>query len=394
VNSVDVAIVGGGVVGSATAFHLLKHGFSGRIAIIEKDTTYAYGCTARAVGGMRQQFSCPENIRLSRYGLDFIRGLKHDFGPDADVGFREQGYLLLASASGMSQLSANVETQRALGADVGILDVAQLKTQFPWLVTEGLAAGAFSRSGEGWLDPSTLMTFLRKKAVEGGAELIRDEVVAVDRTVDRAGDRIASVSLKSSGRIALGALVNAAGAGAGALAAMAGIRLPVGPRKRYVYVLDCPQAGDALHRGPLMVDPTGLYLRPEGRHFLTGLSPSLAEEPQDMDWEVDYAWFEERIWPLLAERVPAFEATKVINAWVGHYDYNAHDENGIIGRHPRIANFYFGNGFSGHGLQQGPATGNAIAELIVYGEYRTIDLRRLGYERILRGETYGETNII
>jgi glycine/D-amino acid oxidase-like deaminating enzyme len=113
-----------------------------------------------------------------------------------------------------------------------------------------------------------------------------------------------------------------------------------------------------------------------------------------MDWDVDYAWFEERIWPLLAERVPAFEATKVINAWAGHYDYNAHDENGIIGRHPRMANFYFGNGFSGHGLQQGPATGNAIAELIVYGEYRTIDLSRLGYERILCGKTYGETNII
>jgi FAD-dependent oxidoreductase domain-containing protein 1 len=390
VNSVDVAIVGAGVVGSATAFHLLKHGFSGSILVIEKDTTYAYGCTARAVGGMRQQFSCPENILLSRYGLDFVRALKRDFGAEADVGFREQGYLLLATASGMPQLKANVEIQRALGADVGILEGDALKGQFPWLVTDGLAGGAFSRSGEGWLDPNTLMTFLRKNAVEGGATLVRDEVVAVERS----GDRVASLSLKSGRRIAVGTLVNAAGAGAGALAAMADIDLPVGPRKRYVYVLDCPQAGEALHRGPLTVDPTGVYLRPEGKHFLTGLSPSSAEEPHDMDWDVDYAWFEERIWPLLAERVPAFEATKVINAWVGHYDYNAHDENGIIGRHPRIANFYFGNGFSGHGLQQGPATGNAIAELIVYGEYRTIDLSRLGYERILCGKTYGETNII
>ncbi|MGH6874034.1 MAG: NAD(P)/FAD-dependent oxidoreductase [Aestuariivirgaceae bacterium] len=389
-NSVDVAIVGGGVVGSATAFHLLKHGFSGSILIIEKDTTYAYGCTARAVGGLRQQFSCPENILLSRYGLDFIRGLERAFGPDADVGFREKGYLLLASASGLPQLSANVETQRALGADVAILDLAELKRQFPWLAAQGLAGGAFSRSGEGWLDPNTLMTFLRKKAVEGGATLVRDEVVALERT----GDRVASLSLASGRQIAVGALVNAAGAGAGALAAMAGIDLPVGPRKRYVYVLDCPQADEALQHGPLTVDTTGVYLRPEGRHFLTGLSPSLAEEPSDMDWEVDYAWFEERIWPLLAERIPAFEATKVINAWVGHYDNNAHDENGIIGRHPRVANFYFGNGFSGHGLQQGSATGNAIAELIVYGEYRTIDLRRLSYDRILRGETYGETNII
>ena len=389
-NSVDVAIVGAGVVGSSTAFHLLKHGFSGSILLIEKDTTYAYGCTARAVGGMRQQFSCPENILLSRYGLDFIRALKRDFGAEADVGFREQGYLLLATASGMPQLMANVEIQRALGADVGIMEEDALRGEFPWLFTDGLAGASFSRSGEGWIDPSTLMAVLRKKALEGGATLIRDEVIAVERS----GDRIASLSLKSGRSLAVGALVNAAGTGAGALAGMAGVDLPVGPRKRYVYVLDCPRAGEDLHRAPLTVDPTGVYLRPEGRHFLTGLSPPLSEEPRDMDWEVDYAWFEERIWPLLAERVPVFEAIKVINAWVGQYDYNVHDENGIIGRHPRIANFYFGNGFSGHGLQQGPATGNAIAELIVYGAYRTIDLSRLGYERILRGETYGETNII
>jgi sarcosine oxidase len=390
VDSVDVVIVGGGVVGSATAFHLLKHGFSGRIVIVEKDTTFGFGCTARAVGGMRQQFSCPENIRLSQYGLDFIRRLKDEFGPEADVGFREQGYLLLASPSGKAQLEANVATQGTLGADIDILDPAGLKAEFPWLALEGLASGALSRSGEGWLDPNTLMAILRKRAIAGGAELIRDEVVAVERT----SDRITAVTLKSSGRLPLGALVNAAGAGAGALAAMAGIDLPVGPRKRYVYVLDCPGAPESLRRGPLTVDPSGVYLRPEGLHFLTGMSPALSEEPRDMDWEVDYSWFEERIWPLLAERVPVFETTKVINAWVGHYDYNAHDENGIIGRHPHIANLYFGNGFSGHGLQQGPATGNAIAELIVYGEYRTIDLRRLGFDRILRGETYGETNII
>ena len=183
VNSVDVAIVGAGVVGSATAFHLLKHGFSGSILLIEKDTTYAYGCTARAVGGMRQQFSCPENILLSRYGLDFIRALKRDFGAEADVGFREQGYLLLATASGMPQLNANVETQRALGADVDLLRQDALKGHFPWLVTDGLAGGSFSRSGEGWIDPNTLMAVLRKKAVEGGATLIRDEVIALERTV-------------------------------------------------------------------------------------------------------------------------------------------------------------------------------------------------------------------
>lgn len=388
--SVDIAIVGGGVVGSSTAYHLLKHGFTGRIAIIEKDTSYAYSCTARAVGGLRQQFSCPENISLSQFGLKFIGSLREEFGPGADVSFREQGYLLLASASGLPTLEANVETQNSLGADVVLLSPQELKTEFPWLETSGLAAGALSRSGEGWLDPETLMTLLRRDALANGAELIKDEVIGLEQ----ARGLISSVVLKNGTRLALGALVNAAGAGAGTLAALAGIDLPVGPRKRYVYVLDCPQAGDALHRGPLLVDPSGFYLRPEGKHFLSGLSPPPAEEPAILDWEVDYSWFEEHIWPLLAERIPAFEAIKVINAWVGHYDFNAHDENGIIGRHPQISNFYFANGFSGHGLQQAPAVGNAIAELIMYGGYRTIDLHRLGFERIQRRETYGETNII
>lgn len=389
-NSVDVAIVGGGVVGSSTAYHLLKHGFAGSIAIIEKDTTFAFSCTARAVGGLRQQFSCPENIALSQFGLKFIKSLKEEFGPDADVSFREQGYLLLASFSGLPTLKANVETQKSLGADVALFHPAELKTEFPWLETSGLAAGALSRSGEGWFDPETLMTLLRRNALGKGAELIKDEVIAVKEQEGL----VSAVDLKGGSRLSVGALVNAAGAGAGALARLAGIDLPVGPRKRYVYVLDCPAADEALHHAPLLVDPSGFYLRPEGKHFLSGLSPATHEEPAELDWEVDYSWFEERIWPLLAERVPAFEATRVINAWVGHYDFNAHDENGIIGRHPEISNFYFANGFSGHGLQQGPATGNAIAELILYGDYRTIDLHRLGFERILRRESYRETNII
>ena len=159
-------------------------------------------------------------------------------------------------------------------------------------------------------------------------------------------------------------------------------------------MLDCPQASEALHGAPLTVEPNGIYFRPEGRNFLCGLSPEEHEEPTDMNWDVDYSWFEERIWPLLAERVPQFETIKVINAWVGQYDYNALDQNAVIGAHPHIKNFYFANGFSGHGLQQGPAAGNAIAELIVHGTYRTIDLTRLGYDRIVRNEPLFEKNVI
>ena len=385
-----MVIVGGGVVGSASAYYLRKLGFSGSIAILDKDTTWQWGCTARSVGGLRQQFSTPENIALSTFGLGVVRGLREEFGPEADVSFREQGYLILASEAGLPILEENHRIQIAHGADNALLRGTELSERFAWLVADGLAAGCFGLSGEGWVDPYLLAALFRKAAMARGVELIQAEVTAVSRK----GPRIDAIGLSSGEAMGCGVLVNAAGTGAGQLAAMAGIDLPVGPRKRYVYVLDCPAATEALHRAPLTVEPGGVYFRPEGRNFLCGLSPDAQDEPQVFDWEVDYSWFEERIWPVLAERVPLFEAVKVISAWTGHYDYNALDQNAVIGPHPEIGNFLFANGYSGHGLQQGPASGNAIAELIVHGSYRTIDLTRFGYERILRNAPLFEKNVI
>jgi len=386
----DIVIVGGGVVGSATAYYLKKQGYNGSVAIIERDTTYGYSCTARSAGGLRQQFSTPENIALSLFGLQLIRNLEQEFGAGADVGFREQGYLILASNEGVGVLEENHRTQLANGADNVLLGAKGLKETFPWIETDGLALGCFGRSGEGWLDPYSLMTLLRKGAVALGASVLPGEVTGIAV----AENRVKSLTLATGETISCGRLVNAAGAGAGALARMAGIELPVGPRKRYVYVLDCPAATEDLHKAPLSVDPSGIWFRPEGRHFITGLSPEEHEEPTALDWEVDYNFFEERIWPGLATRVPVFEAIKVINAWVGHYDYNALDQNAVIGAHPRIANFYFGNGFSGHGLQQGPGVGNALAELIMHGGFKTKDFACFGYERIASGIPLFEKNVI
>lgn len=385
-----MVIVGGGVVGSATAYYLRKQGFTGSIAIVEKDTTYQKSCTALSAGGIRQQFSTPENIALSRFGLALIRNLKSEFGPEADVGFKEQGYLILASPEGLPILEENHHVQTANGADNAIFKGDDLTARFPWLVADGLAGGCFGLSGEGWLDPYSLMSLLRKAAIARGVSIVSGEVTVIATS----GSAVTGLTLADGETIGCGALVNASGTAGGAIARLAGIDLPVGPRKRYVYVIDCPAATEALHQAPLAVDPTGIYVRPEGRHFICGLSPEEIDEPQEMNWEVDYAWFEERIWPGLAERIPLFEAIKVINAWVGQYDYNALDQNAVIGAHPEIANFYFANGYSGHGLQQGPASGNAIAELIVHGAYRTIDLKRLGYERIRRNQPLFEKNVI
>ena len=386
----DVVIVGGGVVGSASAHYLRKNGFTGSIALVEKDTSWALGCTARSVGGLRQQFSTPENIKLSKFGVTLVKNLKQEFGPDADIGFKEQGYLICATPEGLPILEENHAVQIANGADNVLLRGDELAARFPWLVTEGIAAGCFGLSGEGWVDPYMFAALFRKAAIARGVELIQGEVTGVTRE----GDRITGVTLSSGEALACGMLVNAAGTGAGRLAELAGIDLPVGPRKRYVYVLDCPAATEALHKAPLTVIPGGAYFRPEGRNFLAGLSPEELQEPDNLDWEVDHAWFEENIWPALAERVPLFEAIKVISAWVGHYDYNALDQNAVIGPHPEVTNFLFANGFSGHGLQQGPAAGNAIAELVIDGRYKTIDLARFGFDRIRNNQPLFEKNVI
>ncbi|WP_373505020.1 NAD(P)/FAD-dependent oxidoreductase [Aestuariivirga sp.] len=386
----DVVIVGGGVVGSAAAYYLKKNGFTGTIAIVEKDTTWQFGCTGRSAGGLRQQFSTPENIALSLFGLKLVRNLKQEFGPEADVGFKEQGYLILASDSGMPILEENHAVQMANGADNVLLYGDDLSQRFPWLVADGLAGGCFGLAGEGWMDPYSMMGLMRKAAIAQGVQLIQGEVTGVSRD----GNRITGVTLADGEKISCGTIVNAAGTGAGALAALAGIELPVGPRKRYVYVFDCPAATEALHKGPLTVQPNGVWFRPEGRNFICGVSPEEHDEPTVFDWEVDYSIFEEQLWPVLAERVPLFEAIKVISSWTGHYDYNALDQNGIIGAHPEVGNLIFANGFSGHGFQQGPAAGNAVSELIMHGAYRTIDLNRFGYERIALKEPLFEKNVI
>lgn len=393
VASADVVIVGGGIVGSAVAYFLSSDAaFRGRrIVLIERDPSYREASTSRSAGGVRQQFSTPENIRLSQFTLDLFRNIKEVFGPDADVGFREQGYLILSSAAARSVLAENVALQQSMGADIVLGEPAELAARFPWLSTEGIAAGAYSRSGEGWFDPPSLAALFRKVAKAQGVEILNDDVM----TIETSSGRVEAVRLKAGDRIACGALVNAAGPWAGQVAALAGVPLPVEPRKRYVYVVDCREATEALHKGPLTVDPSGVWFRPEGRLFICGKSPEESAEPPVADLDaIDHAFFDGEVWPQLAARVPAFESLKVVNAWAGYYDTNTLDHNAVIGRHPGIANLYLANGFSGHGAQQAAGAGNAVAELIVHGAFRTIDLTRLGYERIAAGRSLTERNVI
>ena len=390
--SADVVIVGGGIVGSAAAYFLSSDAAlrDRRIIIIERDLSYAQASTSRSAGGLRQQFSTPENIAMSQFTLSLIRQLEAMFGAGADVGFREQGYLILAGGTGRQLLAENVGLQRSHGADIVLLDAAELAGELPWIATEGIAAASFGRSGEGWFDPPSLAALLRDAAKARGVTVLNDCVTAIE-----ARGRIESVQLASGAKISCGALVNAAGPWAGELSSLAGVPLPVEPRKRYVYVIDCREASHALHKAPLTVDPSGVWFRPEGRFFLCGKSPDEGDEPPTADLDaIDHAFFESEVWPRLALRVPAFESIKVVNAWAGYYDYNSLDQNAVIGPNPQLGNLYFANGFSGHGAQQGAAAGRAIAELIAHGAFQSIDLTRLGYGRIAQRQPLPERNVI
>ena len=384
----DVVIVGGAAIGSATAYFLTHDlGFTGSVAVIERDPTYAHAATTLSAASIRQQFSTPENIRMSAFGVAFFRDLKNRFGAEADIGFRERGYLLLASETGEETLLANHEVQKAEGADIVLMDQEALADNFRWLKTSDLRLGAFGRSGEGWFDAHSLLTLLRGAARQKGATYIHGEVTAhcarrrARHRRDarrRAAHRMRHAGQRGgpAGRRRRGARRHRAAGGAAQALRVRG-RVPRGAARH---------AADG--RSDRRVDP------PRGRGLHLRRVAAGRADARATDFEVDYSLFEEVVWPMLAHRVPAMEELKLQRAWAGHYDYNTLDQNAVIGAHPEIPNFIFANGFSGHGLQQSPAAGRAVAELIVHGKFVSLDLALFGYQRVAEGRAVKELNVI
>ncbi len=382
----DIVIIGGAAVGSAIAYFLKRDGFKGRLVVLEKDPSYQWCASGRAVAGIRQQFSTPENIRLSQFGVGFFKSIKTELGPDADISFRERGYMIMATPEGRPILEANIALQKSLGADTELLEPAEIARRFPWLSTDGLGGAGWGRSGEGWVDPASLVQLFRKAAIARGATYLADEAVGIDV----AGGRVEGVRLAGGGRISTGTVICAAGWHSAKVARLAGLELPVRPRKRYVFVVDCPIP---LPGAGLMIDASGLYFRPEGSTFLTGIAPPEEDDPDAEDFDIDHGQFESEVWPRLAARVPAMETLKVRNSWCCHYDVNTLDHNALLGCHPELPSFVMACGFSGHGLQHSPGVGRAIAELAIHGRYRTIDVSRLGFERVVRATPLREANV-
>ncbi len=377
----NVLVIGGGVMGSSIAYHLAGDpAFTGKVAVIERDPGYRYASSALSASSIRQQFSTPLNIHLSRHGIAFLRRAQDLLG--VDLALREGGYLFLASAAGETALRANNAVQRAEGCSVELLEPAKLAQRFPWLTTDGIALASLGTANEGWFDGPSLMQAFRRAAQDRGAVYLADEAVGLAPH---------HVDLRINGRMEADTIVIAAGAWSGEVAAMAGTPLPVEPRRRSVFVFDVRQPPGST---PLTIDPSGVWFRPEGRFYVGGTTPAEGNDPAGAPLEVQHQEWDDMVWPALAARVPAFEAAKVVNSWAGYYEYNTFDQNGIVGRHPKIESLIFATGFSGHGIQQSPAVGRAVAELIVHGRYRTLDLLPFGYERISAGRPIRELNVV
>ena len=387
-----IVIVGGGVIGSAIAsFTLADPAFRGTVTVVERDPTYARASSALSASSIRQQFSTAVNIEIGRFGIEFMRGIGNALavgGERPDIGLVEPGYLFLASPAGAGILERNHALQRAHGVDVGLLDPAALRARFPWISTDGIAGGSLGLSGEGWFDGWSLLQAFRRHARSRGARYVTGEAVGFDTT----RQHIAAVRLADGSRIEGDAFVDAAGPWAASVARWAGVDLPVRARRRCVFVFAC---ATPIPHCPLVVDPTGLWFRPEGAgQFICGISPNAANDPDDVPLDVDDALFDDVLWPALAARVPAFEAIRQTRSWAGYNEVKTNDPNRIVGPHAEWPNLVFANGFSGHGIQQSPAVGRGVAELLVHGGYRTLDLSPLAFDRFARGEPVVELNVV
>ena len=384
----DVLIIGGGVMGASAAYFLKTLAPTLDVVVVEPDPSYRRAATPRASGGIRQLFSCPENVQMSRFSLGFYERFAPLMETPAgrpDVRFQRQGYLFVVPESGRPALEASHRLQRDLGVNVLLLDPAEVRDRFPALCTDDLALAAFSPD-DGWLDPAAVLHGFLAKARSLGVRSRTDAVVDLDHD----GVRVRGARLASGDEVRADVVINAAGAWADQVCDLVGMPLPVRPLRRFVHSFTCPSVVEPL---PFVKDPQGLALRPDGHGYTAGLVD--LRVPRGFDDTVDERYFPEVVWPALARRVPAFAVVEQVRTSVGFYDQNDLDGNMILGSWPGLLeNFLVAAGFSGHGLMHAPAVGRALAELTLYREFRSLDLTRLGYQRVVEDQPYREAGIL
>ena len=384
-HSARVVIVGGAIMGSFCAWALRQAGHTGPITVVEKDPTYQWSSTALSAASIRTQFGTPTNIAMSLYAAQMFREIREVFGDDADIGFREKGYLILGGPGDVDARVAAAAMQRSHGAEIEVLGPEELQSRFPGISVEGIGVATFGARHEGWFDAWSLLSTVRRAARQGGVEYVEAAVASFETR----GARVSSVILADGKQLPCDFCVLAAGAWSGRLAAGLGIALPVVPKKRTVFCFKTPFK---LANFPMLFDASGIWVRPEGDSYIGGIQPPPEQDfDADGDFEPDHGLLEESFWPLLATRIPAMEELRVQRAWAGHYEVNTLDHNGVVGAHDELTNLIFATGFSGHGVMHAPAVGRGVAELITAGGYRAIDMRPLGWERIRTATPLFET---
>ncbi|NSX55801.1 NAD(P)/FAD-dependent oxidoreductase [Parasulfitobacter algicola] len=384
----DVLIIGGAITGSSVAYWLSRLDPNLRILVVEKDLQYRFASTALSVASIRQQFTTRVNVQISQFGVAFLKDIQTYLGCDP-IPVTENGYLFLTSTrSGASTLRQVADIQNDLGAETALLSPRDLSARFPWMTFDDITLGSLGLRDEGWFDNMSLLGAFKMAAKHQGVVTVQDTVCGLYHKQGR----ITEVTLQHAGVVQAGAFVNAAGTSAASILQMLGDTLPVEPRKRTVFLIDAPKA--RYPNAPLMIDPQGYYLRPEHDRWLCAVIPKDDQATHPDDFEPEHQQFEGDIWPALYARSSAFEQAKVVGLWAGHYAYNTLDQNAIVGQHPHWLNLYLANGFSGHGLQQAPAIGRGLAELICHGTFRSLDLSDLDVERVLSETPFPEIAIV
>ena len=331
-------------------------------------------------------------IAQSEFGAEFVKNFKTYMGGGPELPqpiIQSFGYMYLADTQSFAdQLKIDQKMQSACGAGTKHMSRDEIAAAYPFYQLDDIIAGNHNLIDEGYFDGGTLFDWWKRKAKQNGVEYIHNEIIAMARS----GNRIASITLKTGEIISCGTVVNCSGTRGRLTAAMAGIEIPVEPRKRMTFIFDAEKPLD--RDLPLTIDPSGVHMRSEGNYYMTGGPPDDDSAVDYNDFDMDHGIWESKIWPAVANRIPQFEAIKVINSWAGHYDYNVLDQNAILGPHSVITNFMFCNGYSGHGFQQSPAMGRGLSELITYGEFRTLDLSPFSFSRIERNEPFLEKAVI
>lgn len=374
--SYDVIMAGGGVMGCATAFYLLRSDPTLKVAIIEMDATYEKNSTVLSDGNTRLQFNLKENIQISQYGLDKLTTFSEEMAVDGikvRIGFRQEGNLFLSDQENIKNAQAGLAMQQSLGCNVEWLTPDEISDRFPLYNKESFAGGTFGPL-DGTMDSHAVLMGFKNKAIDLGATFIEAEITEFTQSAGQ----ITGVKLSSGEIIKAKYVLNSAGAWATRLAETVGVELPIDPIMRQVFIVEIATQPEEIY--PLTVFPSGLYLIQEhGNRFMC--SKSMDDDLIGFDFSTNRERFTEFLWEELVGYAPAFDRLKITGAWAGLYAVNTFDGNAILGEWPTLKGFILANGFSGHGFQQCHAVGRYLAELIL-GNPHKLDLSIFSPQRI------------